>query len=329
MAPPVLRADTLIMVNGDRLSGRLLQQGGDYLVLETAYAGILEIDLDQVREIQRDHSLDLRPTHGRALAVSESAGQEPVGQLQSAPPTTQPLDAEVVHEVAAGGLLEGALAGDLRLFTGALNVALVSDRGNSHTNELYLDYHFETTRGRGNLSSRGQFEYETSRRQTLTDQWLIFNKYTYDLRDPWYASAWLQLNMDRFADLRLRTVIGPAMGYRLFAQDDLNLSVELGTVYIDERYNDNPRQEHWGLGLSLEYDQLVWQERLQLYHRQRTFVSWGGTGQDLIYTWTGVRVPLMGGFVGSLEFQIEYDSRPVDDVLTTDTTLLLKLGYQW
>lgn len=40
-------------------------------------------------------------------------------------------------------------------------------------------------------------------------------------------------------------------------------------------------------------------------------------------------MPLFGGFVGSLEYEIDYDGQPAAGTKTTDKTLRLKIGYQW
>jgi hypothetical protein len=63
---------------------------------------------------------------------------------------------------------------------GAVNASLTSDRGNSQTNDVYIDYRLDYRRKQGRLESHGQLEYETSRGQKLTDNWLVFNKYTHD-----------------------------------------------------------------------------------------------------------------------------------------------------
>lgn len=52
-------------------------------------------------------------------------------------------------------------------------------------------------------------------------------------------------------------------------------------------------------------------------------------GEIIWVSWTGLRVPLFGGFVGSIEYEIDYDSAPTQATKTTDKTLRLKIGYQW
>jgi hypothetical protein len=38
---------------------------------------------------------------------------------------------------------------------------------------------------------------------------------------------------------------------------------------------------------------------------------------------------MLAGFVASLEYELDYDSDPALEAKTTDTTLRLKLGYEW
>jgi putative salt-induced outer membrane protein YdiY len=324
---PETLADEIRMQNGDRLTGRVVRQDGDRLTLQTDYAGTLEIAWTEVREVKLDEPLDMVMTDDRLLAVTEIVRDADRLRVEPSPPTALPMrvDPKQVQVIAPE---DWEIRRGYRL-GGALNASLTSDRGNSHTNDVYIDYRLDYRRQRSRLESYGQLEYETSRGQKLTDNWLVFNKYVHDLQAPWFASGWLQFNKDRFADLRLRTLIGPAIGYRFYAREDLTLSAEIGAIHLDEQFYDSADQVHWGPGLSLEYEQRFWNDRIELYHRQLSFTAVNGTGEDLLLTWTGLSVPLDGGFVGALEYQIEYDSSPSDQALTTDTKLLVKLGYQW
>lgn len=59
------------------------------------------------------------------------------------------------------------------------------------------------------------------------------------------------------------------------------------------------------------------------------FSAFSGETKDLWVSWDGLRMPLFGGFVGSLEYEIDYDGQPAAGTKTTDKTLRLKIGYQW
>jgi hypothetical protein len=253
---PGIRADEIRMHNGDRLTGRVIRQDGGVLTLQTDYAETLDIAWAEVREVKLGEPIDMVMSDDRLLTVTEIARDADRLRVQPIPPVTQSMevDPERVQVIAPE---DWEIGRGYRL-GGELNASLTSDRGNSHTDDVYIDYRLDYRRQCSRLESYGQLEYETSRGQKLTDNWLVFNKYIYELTEPWYASGWLQFNKDRFADLRLRTLIGPAIGYRFFEREDLTLSAEIGAIHIDEQF---------------------------------------------------------------------YDS--ADQALTTDTTLLLKLGYQW
>jgi putative salt-induced outer membrane protein YdiY len=214
-------------------------------------------------------------------------------------------------------------------FNGRVNFALKDEKGNSESNEIDLDFTLDYRRRWHRFKSYGQLEYDTTRGIKTTDKWTLENNYNHLFSTPWFASAWLYFKHDRFADLRLRYLLGPALGYRFIESKPLNLSAEAGIFYLNDDFYDLSDEDYWGPGWNLIYDQYVWQERLQPYHSQYGIISADGSGKNLWRSWTGVRIPLQAGFVGSVEYEVEYDSEPAIDAKTTDTTLRLKLGYQW
>ena len=85
----------------------------------------------------------------------------------------------------------------------------------------------------------------------------------------------------------------------------------------------------WGPAWWVTYKQKVWKQRLEIFHRQLGFVAANDSNKQLWRSWSGVRVPLVAGFVSSVEYEIDYDSQPAVEALATDRTLKLKLGYEW
>ena len=203
------------------------------------------------------------------------------------------------------------------------------ERDNTDNNEIDLDLELDYRRRWHRLQSWGQLEYDTESGQKTTDKWTLDNNYRRLFDSPWYGSAWLYFRHDRSQDLRLRFLVGPALGYTFDESPTRNLRAEAGVFHFRDDFYELDDESYWGPGWYLDYDQLVWQERLQPYHKQYGVVAADGSGKTIWRSWTGVRVPLAGGFVGGLEYEIEYDSEPSFETETTDTTLRLKLGYQW
>jgi hypothetical protein len=98
---------------------------------------------------------------------------------------------------------------------------------------------------------------------------------------------------------------------------------------LQEDVYGQPDQASAGGAGFLRYDQLVWQDRLQPYHRQFGYAALDSEDKVLWQSWTGLRVPLADGFAGAVEFEYDYDSNPAVEAKTTDTTVRVKLGYEW
>ncbi|MEA3639716.1 MAG: DUF481 domain-containing protein [Lamprobacter sp.] len=327
LATATATADEIIMQNGDRLSGDVVRQDKGQLQLQTAYAGTIAIDWDQVQEVVLDEPAAVLLDDDRVIEVAK------VTQTQDEVQLTPPGDAEPMSlppervEIIEPEPWE--IGNGYRL-TGRVNLALQDETGNSESTELDLDFDLRFRRRWHELETYGQLEYDTTRGIKTTENWTLLNKYTRRFpKSPWYGAAWLRLKHDRFADLRLRYLVGPSLGYRFSTHDDMRLSAEVGPIYLHEDFYDHEDAERWGPGVFIDYEQDLLSDRLQFYLNGMGFSAINGQSKDLWVSWTGLRVPLIGGFVGSIEYEIDYDSDPAQATKTTDETIRLKLGYQW
>ncbi len=84
-----------------------------------------------------------------------------------------------------------------------------------------------------------------------------------------------------------------------------------------------------GPGWRISFDKFVYSDFLQIYHEQSGFLNARDTDKWLWKSWTGLRVPLFGGVIGSVEARFDYDSEPSEDTDSTQATYRLKLGYKW
>lgn len=285
--------DEVVMNNGDRLTGKVLSEDSEKIVLETEYAGTVSIARAQVRSLRIEP-----PDPGVAAAVS--GAEEPATSLAS----------------ASGS-------------SGRVDFALSSDDGNTDKTEIDFDYEISYQWRNQRVTSLGVLELDTSQGEKLTDKWSAFNRYGYQFASHWYWTAWLAFKHDRFTDLRLRTLAGPGLGYRFAESDARNLILEAGPMGLRDNLYAQPDRESLGLGWSLNFDQLTWGGLLQPYHRQFGFVSAGGDDKRLWQSWTGVRLLLSPHVTSSLEFEYDYDSDPAVAAKSRDTTWRIKLGYKW
>lgn len=327
LASGTAAADEIIMQNGDRLTGDVVRQDRGQLQLQTAYAGTIAIAWDQVREVVLDEPAPVLLDDDRVIEVAKVTHTQ--DQLQLAPPgdaepmSLPPERVEIIEP-------EPWELGDGYRLNGRINLALQDQTGNSESTELDLDFDLRYRRRWDELETYGQLEYDSTRGIKTTENWTLLNKYTRRFpRSPWYGAAWLRLKHDRFADLRLRYLVGPSLGYQFNTHDDIRLTAEVGPIYLHEDFYDQEGAERWGPGVFIDYEQDLLSDRLQFYLNGMGFSAVSGQSKDLWTSWTGLRIPLIGGFVGSIEYEIDYDSDPAQATKTTDETVRLKLGYQW
>ena len=319
-------ADEILITNGDRLSGEIVRHDVDSVRFKTSYAGTLDIKWSDIEEITLDEPVTVLMKDRTFMQVESFTRVEdglvlrPVG---SATPVTVPVAIVEVIEPEAWELGQG------HKFTGRVNISIDNESGNSESNEFDLDFDMNNRWRKNNLRVFGQMEYDTTRGVTSTDNWSVMGALDHTFKGKWYYAGAVMFKKDRFADLNLRTLVGPGIGYRFFESKPLNLRLEIGPYYLNDDFIDQPDETFWGPAWFLDYDQKVWKKRLQLYHRQLGFQGVNNSGKFIWRSWTGVRIPLVVGLFGSLEYEIDYDSEPAVETDTTDQTFKLKLGYKW
>lgn len=319
-------ADEIEITNGDRLSGEILRHDVESVRLKTSYAGTLTIDWKDIENITLNEPSTVLLKDGSTMEVESFNRVEdqfvvqPVG-VES--PVSMPVSSVNVIEPEDWELGQG------HDFTGRVNIAIEDEKGNSESDELDLDFDLTNRWKKNSLRVFGDLEYDTTRGSTTTDKWSVMFAMDHNFQGKWYYSGSAMFKQDKFADLDLRTMLGPGIGYRFYDSKQLNLKLESGPYYLKDNFIAQPNESFWGVAWFLDYDQFVWKKRLQPYHRQMGFQSVNGSSKFIWRSWTGVRIPIFAGLFGSVEYEIDYDSEPAVDTETTDKTFKFKLGYKW
>jgi hypothetical protein len=174
-------ADEVIMNNGDRLSGDLIRQSENLLKLKTDYAGTIEIDWTQVREVRLDEELEVLLDDEGVLKVGVVSREKDRVILQQ-DPSAQPIIVEAsrlkVIEPEPWELGRGSK------FNGRVNFALKDEKGNSESNEIDLDFTLDYRRWWHRFKSYGQLEYDSKRGIKTTDKWTLENNYNHLFSTP-------------------------------------------------------------------------------------------------------------------------------------------------
>jgi putative salt-induced outer membrane protein YdiY len=324
--PGTLIADEVRVADGSVLKGEVVRHTTDALRLKTTFSGTIEIEWSQVETVILDEPVTVLFDDDSTLEVWQVGvddGQFVYREEQYAEPVRVEMSRVAVIAPDAWELGQG------HQFTGRVNLAWENETGNSERTEFDLDFNMDYRWRDNHLLSYGELEYDTTRGFRSADNWTWFSNLDHTFEGKWYYAGAVMFKKDRFADLKLRTLAGPGMGYRFFQSKRVNLRAELGIYYLKDDFYDQADDKFWGPAWFIDYDQMIWKQRLQLYHRQMGFLAANDSNKYLWRAWTGLRLPLLAGFVGSVEYEIDYDSQPAVEAETTDTAFNLKLGYEW
>ena len=320
-----LQADTLILRDGSRLQGEVVRQKDGMLEFRTGFAGVINVQWDQVSELHAGTPVEVYLDSKASLQATTITNSDDATVIES----TGGPDRRVAPQAVVSINPEPWEHGEGYKLSGLVNAGLEFRQGNSDQEKLALDGAVKVRRQHDRLKLEAQYQRDKSSGIVSAENWFLRNKYDYFVTDRRYYGVSLNFEHDRFADLRLRSSLGPHVGYQFFESKAMNLSTDLSLLYVNEAYYVAPDDDYSALGWNIDFDRLLLAGRMQFYHRQNGLFETGDAGNVVVDTWTGFRFPLVAGVLASLEAQVTYDGGAPQGIDEVDAVYRAKLGYQW
>jgi len=314
-------ADQVTMLNGDIITGSVVKKDSTILKFKTEYAGTLEINWKDVRQLQMETPAKVLLKDESVITLSKINGPT----IPKKPAT----DGNKIQPEIVSIKPEPWELGKGAKFSGRVNLSAKQEKGNGDSDEFDADFELRYRRLDDRFDLKGQIEIDREDRRKTKRDWDLLGKYDYFITDNDYISGWYGAKQEKFAGLNLRQSIGISIGHQFFEQQDLTLESELGLFYVDEDYIDIPDNYFYGPGFFVNYEQELVTGRIWIYHRNAAFFDAENSSKRIWHSWTGFRFPIYQGLVASAEYELDYDSQPALNADTTDTTIRLKLGYEW
>ncbi len=319
-------ADELVLRDGSRLIGDVVSRDDGILGFKTAFAGLIRVKWEEIVTIKADKPMEFLLEDDRTLMVTrvdnEADGLRVETAEGGAPETLTQEQVTLINP-------EPWRKGQGIKFSGHANASLQRQTGNTDKDEIDLDGDFTLRRRHDRFKAFAELEKDRAENQKIKDAWKFDGDYNYFVNKQWYWGAFARLAHDQFADLNLRTTVGPLVGYQWFESEELNLSTSTGISYVKEDFTNEPDNSYLAIPWNIDFDKYLFGHFMQFYHKQTGFWSLEHTGDVVVDTWTGLRFPLVLGLVASTELKLRYDGSAADTASKTDTTYSLKLGYQW
>ena len=311
-AIPVLRgADTVILDNGDRLTGELQTLEEGKLSFKTCYAGTLSIDWEQVRELITEDKVEIEVESGHLYRGSfEQTGEE----LEVVTEEEGVLTVDI-PEVVRIRFYDDKLPGFFDILEGAVDVGFNFTRGNSRLNSSSLGLRgqyrrpgYQISASATSLFSR-QDDSEPTSRQTADARYDRF----FSTRQ--FAFGLLGLERNDRQRLNLRSRLGGGYGYKFKDTKTTEFSFLGGFTITNEQFQDVPGAAS-EVGASsgeavagIDYRTVLFKE-VDVITKISFIPNLTQTGRYRIEYDSTARIPILAGFSWSLSLFDRFDSSP-------------------
>jgi hypothetical protein len=239
---PVLRADTVVLKNGDRLTGTAVKLDGGKLTFKTAYADAITISWDQVTSLTTSQPLVL-PTPKGNLTITgvERSDAGLVVTTPSGPSTLDPAVVTVLRSPADQKAFEASLHPSwAHGWAGAANVSLALARGNSDTTTFGAGFTAARTTRTDKTSLYTNTLYSTNANATPSTSANATGgglRYDHNLNPRVFTFVTGDFYSDALQNLDLRSIVGGGFGWHVSKNAKQTFDVLGGVVWTHENYS--------------------------------------------------------------------------------------------
>lgn len=323
--PAAVQADSIVLSNGDTITGEITGRTLTAYIIKTDLMGEVVIARDKVREVILPKQAKVQGLVKKTKVTPEQALE--VHELQK----VEPAAGEQAFPYSIAGVKNGVQDVIKQIkWSGEVNAGALLQTGNTQKNAIRLDAEVQARREKDRFI--GRFEYDRAEDDgTLTeDETEIEGVYDYFFKPKWFYNADVKFTQDDISNIDLRTEAGFGIGYQQYESDTLNLKYIMGAEYIREDFaNNGGVEEDIAATWQLDYDQKFYDEILTLFHNHDVEVPIGQTDAFTFESETGLKVPVAVNLDGTFKVEFDWDNDPALGVKEDDTKYTLSLGYSW
>ena len=319
-------ADEVLFLNGDRLTGTIVQAAAGKLTIKTETVGEVRVDLAKVKTFSTEAPIVIRL--GDTTVITSKATVGPDGTITA---VTVPGAAPQAVRLADVTQINPAPP----KWTGAVSGNGLVTTGNSRTTTIGITADAVRRAERDRITLGAGYSYGRQRNpstetdETTVDSMFGFAKYDYFLLKRLYLFGSLRADRDRIADLDLRLVPSTGLGYQWFEGPTFNLSSEAGPAWIYEDYRGRDSTSHFGARLAYHVDYKP-HDVLLLFHNVEWLPSFAApVGDYNLNADAGLRATIVGGLFSEVKVELRYDSTPAPGRDDNDVRYLMAIGYSF
>ena len=319
-AASICRADQVALDNGDRITGTVERLAGAKLVIKTAYAGTVDIDVKRIASLRVDSAMtivleDDTRLYGRLSGDAHKMAIAEVGQT--------------VDLARVSALEPGRTTGREWKLSGRAALGASDSSGNTDSRNLNFDAEGVARRDKNRYTLGGRGNYAQSQDAETENNTIIYAQYDRFLSKKWYAFANTSFENNRFSDINLRVTGGAGVGYQWLDTERTKLALEGGLTYVHTDFYTQPTEQYPAARLVTKFDFWLWQDAVQFFNYNELYASLDEYDNSFVRSQTGFRFPLVDRFTAIAQLNLDWNGNPPPGTVELDRTLILSLGYRW
>ena len=149
---PDCLADTIILNNGDRITGKIQRAEPGKVVVLTDYAGEIKIDWQHIATLTADEPMTIQLDDDTRVYGSVTGGNSTLRIIPADGGPERTVEVTRVENVFPGEQLKDKLA-----LSGRINIGTSQTTGNTHTSTTHLDAELEARKARDRYTVGGYY----------------------------------------------------------------------------------------------------------------------------------------------------------------------------
>jgi putative salt-induced outer membrane protein YdiY len=319
---PALRADEVLMKNGDRLSGKIAFDGSK-LTIQTKSEGKVSVDLKDVKTFSSDGPADIVLSDGQKIRGRIDSGAN--GNVTLVP-SGGPI------QVTPFARLHAINPPPVR-WTGNVLVGGLLARGNTDSDSLNASGDLSHKTESDEISFHGQYLFSRQRvpgdgKHETVDDLLGRAKYQYTFAPKWYAYAGVEAEHDVIAGLDLRLAPSVGAGFQWADKPAFSFSTEAGAGYLYRQYAHDGEMGSPDARLAYHL-KAKFNDKVSVFHNLEYLPGLDEINNYFLNTDVGIRTDLAAKMYAEFKIEYRYDSKPAPAHGPNDIRYILGVGVSF
>ena len=313
-------ADTLILKNGDRITGEIKKIWDNDILIEPTYSDEFSVDLPAVHHIESDREFEIELADG-TKGLGKLTGADDEGNQV----LTVGFETLSVPLASLFDLVEPE-----DIFDWESNIELSGGLNSGNTDSSNSKLKGDTTLKLGDHRHIGELTFlrESQSDETIQEKDQFVYHYNWLFRDPVFFVSSLSFERDPIIELEQRIILSAGFGRDLWNLPRKTLSVQLGIGGQTEKIG-MIQTESTVLTGGVRYRHDFLGDDLELYHNNTITYNLSGRTNTSYKTTTGLRYEITDFLYANFSIDYNYETDPVDTALSEDIAILFGGGIEF